>query len=69
MPGTDITYTTGDDENFGGYLAAPDGDEKAPGMTRQKISGTETTNPSAAHASACAFISSSTPNIAVMRRI
>ena len=29
MPGTEITYTTRDDENFGGYLAAPDGDEKA----------------------------------------
>ena len=32
MPGTDITYTTRDDENFTGYLAAPDGDEKAPGI-------------------------------------
>ena len=37
-----------------------------PGMTRQKISGTETTNPSAAQASASSFISSSIPKIAVI---
>ncbi len=32
MPSTDITYTTRANENFTGYLATPDGDDKAPGI-------------------------------------
>ena len=32
MPGTEITYKTRADESFGGYLAAPDGDGKVPGI-------------------------------------
>jgi carboxymethylenebutenolidase len=32
MPGTDITYKTRADEDFTGYLAAPDGDGKVPGI-------------------------------------
>ncbi len=32
MPRTEITYTTRADENFSGYLAAPDGDGKVPGL-------------------------------------
>lgn len=32
MPGTEITYTTRENENFTGYLAAPEGSEKAPSI-------------------------------------
>lgn len=32
MPGTDITYTTRDNENFTGYLASPMTDAQAPGI-------------------------------------
>ena len=39
-----------------------------PGITRQKMSGTETRNPSFAQASESSFISSSMPKIAVISR-
>ncbi len=32
MPGTDITYTTRDNETFTGYSASPPGDAQAPGI-------------------------------------
>jgi carboxymethylenebutenolidase len=32
MPGSDITYTTRANETFAGYLAAPDGSGRAPGI-------------------------------------
>ncbi len=32
MPSSDITYTTRDNETFGGYLSAPQGSGKAPGI-------------------------------------
>jgi len=40
-----------------------------PGSWRQKMSGTETRNPSRAHASASSRISWSTPKMAVISRI